>query len=208
MKLLAHRGFWADGYERNSLEAIVAAGKNGYGVETDIRDRGGEVVISHDMPAAGTTTLRDVLATAGDAACQPLALNVKADGLAEATAALLAEFEIPNVVVFDMSVPDHLAWLEAGVATLARWSDIEPSPVLADASAGVWLDSVHRDLWWNPAELTSVVESGRLVAFVSPELHDRQHLGVWAHIRERGWNHYDTVLLCTDFPDSAERFFA
>ncbi|HEU5006856.1 MAG TPA: hypothetical protein VFT67_07790 [Jatrophihabitantaceae bacterium] len=207
MKLLAHRGFWTDGPECNSLAALLAAGKRGYGVETDIRDQGGEIVVSHDMPAAAAMTLRDLLAAAGPLA-HPLALNVKADGLAAATAALLAEYEVLNAFVFDMSIPDHLAWITAGVATLTRWSDIEPSPVLDEASAGIWLDSMHRDLWWDPAELEAVVQSGRLVAFVSPELHGREHLAVWNHIREHGWDRRDTVLLCTDFPDLAERFFA
>lgn len=206
MRLLAHRGFWTAGYEPNSIDAISAAAKYGYGVETDIRDRSGEVVVSHDMPSEAAPTLRELLGTM-DKDPRPLALNVKADGLAEATAALLSEFTVREAFVFDMSIPDQLAWLRAGVPALTRWSDVEPTPVLADQSSGVWLDSMHADLWWSPRDVERLVESGRVVAFVSSELHGRAHEPLWQHIRNQRWAEHNNVLLCTDFPDAAEEFF-
>ena len=50
MKILAHRGFWADEEEKNTLSAFGKAFDSGFGIETDIRDRNGELVISHNPP--------------------------------------------------------------------------------------------------------------------------------------------------------------
>ena len=53
MELLAHRGLWQEPAEKNSRIAFERAFQAGFGVETDLRDHGGTVVISHDPP--GTT---------------------------------------------------------------------------------------------------------------------------------------------------------
>lgn len=41
MKLLAHRGFWQEKEEQNSLIALQKSFEMGLGIETDLRDRGG-----------------------------------------------------------------------------------------------------------------------------------------------------------------------
>jgi hypothetical protein len=206
MRLLAHRGFWAAGHAGNSPAAIGAARARGFGAEIDIRDRCGTVVISHDLPDERSTPLQSLLADPV-AVPRPLALNVKADGLARPVAALLAEAGLQDVFTFDMSVPDHLAWIEAGVPTLTRWSDVEPAPVLTDVSTGVWLDAMHRDLWWDAADLDRILSSGQVVALVSPELHGRPHEPLWQYLRTHQIHLLENVLLCTDFPHLAEEFF-
>ena len=50
MQLLAHRGLWNRPEEKNSLQALTASFNLGIGVETDIRDCDGSLVISHDPP--------------------------------------------------------------------------------------------------------------------------------------------------------------
>ena len=60
MIILAHRGLWKYYDEKNSVEAITKAIANGYGVETDIRDRSSELVISHDMPLDSAPRLREL----------------------------------------------------------------------------------------------------------------------------------------------------
>lgn len=206
MKFLAHRGFWAAGHDHNSPAAISAARVRGFGAEIDIRDHRGTVVISHDLPDDRSTSLRSLL-TDADAVPRPLALNVKADGLAQLVATLLAESGLDDLFTFDMSVPDHLAWIAAGVPTLTRWSDVEPTPVLADVSTGVWLDAMHRDLWWDAGDLDRLLSSGQVVALVSPELHGRPHESLWQYMRTREMHRLENVLLCTDFPHLAEEFF-
>ena len=53
MTSLAHRGLWAEADERNTLAAFRDAFAHGWGVELDVRDLDGALVISHDPPAAG-----------------------------------------------------------------------------------------------------------------------------------------------------------
>ncbi len=47
MELLAHRGYWSNGIPGNSPEALKRALECGYGIESDVRDYDGTLVISH-----------------------------------------------------------------------------------------------------------------------------------------------------------------
>ena len=54
--ILAHRGVWGSKEEQNSRSAIKHALAGGFGIETDIRDHDGQVVLSHDVPCTMTVT--------------------------------------------------------------------------------------------------------------------------------------------------------
>ncbi len=41
MQILAHRGFWREKKEQNSLASLAKAFEMGFGIETDLRDGGG-----------------------------------------------------------------------------------------------------------------------------------------------------------------------
>ena len=81
--ILAHRGLWELPLEANSLESIDRALKGGFGIETDIRDLDGKLVISHDPPSAGDAfdlkTLLELYRKSK--ASSRVALNIKSDGL-------------------------------------------------------------------------------------------------------------------------------
>ena len=49
MKILAHRGAWNTSDEKNTVLAIKRAFCHGWGIETDVRDYCGKLVISHDI---------------------------------------------------------------------------------------------------------------------------------------------------------------
>ena len=84
---IAHRGWWHNPEEKNSELAIRRALDAGYGLETDLRDHAGRIVISHDPPGSQgepefdfeqlLRLYRELGATG------TLALNIKSDGLAE-----------------------------------------------------------------------------------------------------------------------------
>jgi hypothetical protein len=136
-----------------------------------------------------------------------LALNVKADGLQTMTAALLERFGLTGAFVFDMSIPDMLQWLKAGVPVYTRLSDVEPEPLLADRCTGIWLDAFHSD-WWDNATLERHLAAGRRICIVSPDLHGRDHWPVWERLAAAGGLiATDDVMLCTDFPQAAKEFF-
>ena len=205
LELLCHRGLWQHSGERNTLAAFRAAWDAGWGIETDLRDDRGRVVISHDPARGDELTLDDLLIEHARRGRQTLlALNVKADGLAAAVAAAIAAHGTPRCFVFDMSVPDMFAWADAGVALYTRWSDVEPDPVLLDRSTGLWLDGMERD-WWAVESVRARLAEGSSVAVVSPELHGRDPGTVWPRVADLAVDPRRTgsLFLCTDRPYDA-----
>nr|WP_314432891.1 hypothetical protein [uncultured Brevundimonas sp.] len=210
VEILAHRGWWLDPAEKNQIVSFVRAFSHGYGVETDVRDLGGELVISHDAPQRGALKFEAFL----DLYLEhdrpgTLALNIKSDGIADLLRSSLQSKEIDNYFVFDMSVPDTLHYLSRGMKSYVRRSEYEPGSELDDLCSGIWWDSFS-----GGDELQSAlnaVRSNKPAALVSPELHRREHLHVWrqwrrdmsAPVAEQG----GSLAICTDFPAEAAEFF-
>lgn len=209
MRILSHRGYWQAPSEKNARVAFQRSFDLGFGTETDIRDLDGTLVIAHDPPARDAMTVEDFLSLhASVNAKLPLALNVKADGLQPMTAALLRRFDLAaDAFVFDMSIPDMLGWLRAGVRVFTRLSDIEPEPLLADQCAGIWLDAFHSD-WWDAFTIERQIAAGLAVCVVSPELHRRDHLPVWERLAAASdLIARNDLMLCTDHPEAAREYF-
>jgi glycerophosphoryl diester phosphodiesterase len=208
VSVLAHRGYWRAPSERNSLAAFERAFDHGYGAEIDVRDLAGELVVSHDPPLRGALALDDVVdALTSSASGGVLAVNVKADGLQARLAQALAGLPRTQWFVFDMSVPDALGYVRAGLPTFTRHSDVEPDPVLLRDASGVWLDDFGGG-WLGEEQVAAHLAADKRVAVVSPELHGRDHHAVWVQWRSwQVWAH-PGVSLCTDHPLEAEEVFA
>lgn len=207
MKIVAHRGYWLQDQEKNTLAAFERALEGGFGIETDLRDSGRTVVISHDMPGGGEMTLDSFLALcARYPAGRPLALNIKADGLQAPVAAALAAHGTSDAFVFDMAVPDALGYLNRNLPTYTRHSEYESAPSFIERAAGVWLDAFHGE-WYETGHITHWLEQGKEVCIVSPELHRRPHLALWQRLRDAGLHRHAALSLCTDFPQAAKDFF-
>jgi hypothetical protein len=209
IRLLAHRGDWTFPEERNSRAALLRAFQGGYGIETDIRDHAGRIVIAHDKPDGTEMSLEDLLAmmaAEAPAGGMPLALNVKADGLAADVAAALRGLPRGGWFVFDMSVPDLLSYLKAGLPAFTRISDVETEPVALRQCAGLWVDGFFED-WTDFARLHRFLDEDKMIAVVSPELHGRNHVEFWRRFRGSGLDKRPGVMLCTDFPAEAGAFF-
>lgn len=208
-RILAHRGHWTLPAQKNTLEALERAFAGGYGVETDIRDLEGTLVISHDPPRTDNILTADRLfATyARMRASGWLALNIKSDGLASQLQALLDHYEIQNAFVFDMSVPDLRSYLSSDIRAFTRRSDKEPLPSYYEKCEGLWLDSF--EIPFSPSKWASeALADGKNVALVSPELHSRPYLGAWEEWRVAlSLSHEERGMICTDFPDEAATFF-
>lgn len=212
MKIISHRGYWKSDVEKNSIAAFKRSFLLGYGTETDVRDYKGELVISHDMANGCEESLSSFLATANDALrCASnrsltLALNVKADGLAVAMRKHLDKHSELDAFVFDMSIPDMRSYFDQGIPVFTRMSEVEPHPVWFELSAGVWLDGFSSE-WYDISEIERVLEMGKRVCIVSPELHKRQHLSLWEKIRPLAIASRSDLMLCTDLPEDATSFF-
>lgn len=207
MKISAHRGHWLSPAEKNSVAAFDRALQGGFGIETDLRDAGGVIVVAHDLPRGGEQTLDEFLAAcARHPQSRPLALNIKADGLQALVVAALQRHGIEDAYVFDMAVPDALGYLRSGVATYTRSSEYEAPPPFLDLAHGVWLDAFHSE-WYAQADIKAWLRLGKDVSIVSPELHGRLHLPLWQKLRDWGLHRHAGVCLCTDFPLEAKEYF-
>jgi glycerophosphoryl diester phosphodiesterase len=207
VSVLAHRGYWLAASERNSLAAFRRAFESGYGAEIDVRDLDGELVVSHDPPLRGALTLADVVsALISSGSPGVLAVNIKADGLQERLGKALTGLDRAQWFAFDMSVPDALGYVRAGLPTFTRHSDVEPEPVLLRDAAGVWLDDFGGG-WLGEEQVAAHLAADKRVAVVSPELHGRDHHAAWAQWRSwQVWAH-PGVSLCTDHPLQAQEVF-
>lgn len=207
MIVLSHRGYWHTPAEKNTEAAFRRSFDLGFGTETDVRDSAGRLVISHDMPRGGEMSLAAFLDLLGDRDL-PLALNVKADGLADAIRTELAQRRLTKWFLFDMSVPDAVQQLARGNPVYGRLSEYEPAvpDKFIDKIAGVWLDGFESD-WWTAGLVEQLSAGGMPVCVVSPELHRRDPAAAWAALKGQAFSNPERVQLCTDRPEEARAWF-
>jgi len=209
MIILCHRGIWESEIEQNTVEALMLAVENKFGIETDIRDHNSSVVISHDLPSDKSPLLEVLLEKIAKSGAQPaIALNIKADGLQKEVQQQLSSFDIKHAFVFDMSVPDMRRYMmQTDVEVFTRHSEIEKDPVLYSNSAGVWMDELTQP-WITKDSIGNHLTAGKKVCVVSPELHRRQYKGTWSTIAELLQEiPSPKILLCTDKPMEARETF-
>ena len=200
ISILAHRGWWEKESEKNCKSAFERAFDNGFGIETDLRDIKGEIVISHNMPSGDEMSFEALLKLL-DGRDLTLALNIKADGMADEIKRLLEKYRINNYFTFDMSIPEMVYQQKCGLKTFTGISDIMPEAVMFEKAEGVWLDSFNSD-WFNTQDINKILKRNKQVCIVSPDLHKREYKPVWGKYKEIGG-----IMLCTDYPMEAERFF-
>ncbi|MCX8521423.1 MAG: hypothetical protein ORN28_07795 [Rhodoferax sp.] len=203
MKIISHRGYWKAAHEKNQEIAFNRSFHLGYGTETDVRDLAGKLVISHD-PAKGNEMGLDEFLQLPKANQLPLALNVKADGLASLIVDALHRHNVKNWFVFDMSIPDMRAYLKAGCPVYCRMSEVERIPAWMNECAGVWLDSFGTE-WYDTDFLDQLLGKRKAICIVSSELHGRDPQGLWQMIKPFASNTH--LMLCTDMPETASTYF-
>lgn len=211
IEILSHRGLWRESDQKNSMEAFHLAFAEGFGVETDVRDCCGRLVISHDPPDGYEAGLEDFLsAYVKSGSSSMLAINVKSDGIQQLLAAALTKWNIGRYFVFDMSYPELTRYRASGMNYFTRISDEEPEVVGLAHAKGVWVDGFSKD-WENFAALEKLIGAGAFLALVSPELHKRDKTSFWASVRSWiGGLHFSDrsrILLCTDHPNEARSYF-
>lgn len=206
MNILSHRGWWNTLAERNSAAAFQRSFSAGFGTETDVRDLCGTLVVSHDMPSGDEMLFEDVLKIM-DGRNLPLAINIKADGLVEPLLEMLSKYRQTCYFTFDMSIPDLVVQTTYGANVFTGLSDIVPAPVLLDKCCGIWLDAFFSE-WYGADLIDGLLESGKQICIVSPDLHKRNPFAHWEVIRSCRGLRDGRLMLCTDMPDKAREFFA
>lgn len=197
VQIICHRGWWGTPADQNTFAAFVRAAAAGCGVELDVRDWEGELVVAHDpyLSHQGRQTwFRDVATLAAARPDLPLLVNVKACGLAPL---FCRERPPASAVFFDMAPADLPAYSRRRLPYLCRVAPHEPAaPAVARDAAGWWVDGMGDPDYF--PELP-----GR-VFVASPDLHGVDPLPLWRKIRDGG----GAVALCTDRPAEAAEFFA
>lgn len=208
MKILSHGGYWKNKMEKNTAIALQRSFQLGYGAEIDVRDSTGALIIAHDMPKGREPGLTDVLdmaeghASPGQALT--LAMNIKADGLADAVLREISDRPALDCFAFDMSIPDLRSYLRLDIPVFARMSEVEQTPPWLEQCQGVWLDSFASDFWYS-RELLEELLTKKRVCVVSAELHRRNQSRHWQFLKPLAA--HPGLILCTDLPEEAERFF-
>jgi hypothetical protein len=206
VKYLAHRGKWASVEEQNTHSALSRAIALGCGIETDVRDCMGQLVISHDPCSSECAlTLNEVFQIEG-VRSQLLALNIKSDGLAPLLKDVIEQARIADYFFFDMSVPQAVSYHKQGLKFFTRQSEFELQPSLYEQADGVWIDCFEKE-WLDRGTLSGHFKKGKRVALVSPELHGRDPLAFWQWLKTQNVAERDDLALCTDRPEEAQAFF-
>lgn len=204
MDIIAHRGYWLFEKEKNTKIAFERAFDNDFGVETDLRDYCGELVISHNIPQGEEITVEEFFALYKEKNKQTcLALNIKADGLQEKLKFLLEKYSIKNYFLFDMSIPDTIGYINQKLNIFSRKSEYETELPFYEKSTGVWLDCFKSD-WITNQEIASHLKACKNVCIVSSELHKREHKNAWQKYKPLNTKN---IMLCTDYPQEAKEFF-
>jgi hypothetical protein len=210
IKFLAHRGLWFELQERNTPAALFRGLDRGYGLETDVRDLNGELVISHDLPdTASAIPVAQLLRYYREGGfTSTLGLNIKSDGLQDKLFDQLKAHKLKNYFVFDMSIPDTLGYLKRNLTTFIRRSELEHHPELALRSHGIWLDELLAP-WIDSRIIVAQAALTNAICIVSGEVHGRGYADQWAHIARAvdAGCPPEKLMLCTDIPQAAEKFF-
>ncbi len=204
MQILAHRGFWKQVKEKNKIASLMDAIERQWGIETDIRDYKGKLVISHDV-ATGASELVECFFEkyTSYGSDKLLALNVKADGIQSLLIEQLKKYGINNYAVFDMSIPEQVVYEKLGIKYFTRQSDYEIVPVMYEKAFGVWMDVWQED-WITSDIICEHLKNGKVVAIISPEIHGRDKNNLWNMLKRLSG---ENIWLCTDKPEEAEAFF-
>lgn len=205
MKIISHRGYWSDPSEKNTQEAFVRSFQEGFGTELDVRDCNRQLVVSHDMPTGDELLLAEVLDFL-EGRNLPVAVNIKADGLAKPLLEIMSSYKSLDWFTFDMSIPETIVQLKLGLPVFTRASEHETPPPLYQSALGVWLDSFDGE-WWTPSTAESFLHDGKRVCIVSPELHGRDHYPLWNRLASSGLTEHPELILCTDLPAEARQMF-
>ena len=207
MKIISHRGYWQNDSEKNSIAAFRRSFALGFGAETDVRDFAGRLVVSHDIPTGDELSFDRFLKIAGNYNPQSsltLALNIKSDGLVDLVNEAIAGYSGLDCFVFDMSVPDSRAYLDSSIPVFMRMSEVERTPSWGEHADGIWLDGFE-DVWFDETVVTALLDDGKSVCLVSPELHGREPDTLWQHLHSL--KDRSGLILCTDFPELAQDYF-
>jgi hypothetical protein len=180
----------------NSFSRLATISK-ACGVEFDIRSNGKNLYIHHDAFAEGEEFLHWLKGYNNSG----MIVNVKCEGMEEEIIRILAEHNIENYFLLDMSIPFLVKYARKGFRKMAvRHSEFEPMDFTMGFSGlvdWVWLDCFTGE----PVDLQTLelLKSKFKVCAVSPELQGYPSDRI-AHFKEV-WAKSEPDAVCTKYPE-------
>lgn len=179
----------------NSIEKLRNVQED-FGVEIDIRSRGSDLILSHDL-GNEECKLVDYLNHFNH---KIIIFNVKEDGLEESI--LRAADKIPNLDYFflDQPFPSIVRTSMSGYSTAIRVSEFESLPTKPIPCRWIWLDSFSGS--WS--HLDTALDYAKLhklrTCLVAPELQGRYDESENEFLRAKYSNKIDAI--CTKVPEA------
>jgi glycerophosphoryl diester phosphodiesterase len=193
--IFAHRGLWRSKNEQNSKDSFLRAFESGFSVETDLRQDSGRIVVSHNSVDFDVMNADELLDFDGR-----FALNLKSDGLIEYAVRTRKWLSETQSFYFDSSVPEQYKFLQNDIPTADRLSEFEKT--LNFDSKWVWVDSFKSDWWDRDSQIHNLLgDNSKLLIFVSPELHGRNHENAWLRFGQLSREGF-MFGICTDHPEA------
>jgi len=149
---------------------IITQIDNRYGLEIDVRDSIGELVISHDPALENEVALNNYLKHIDNK--KLIAINIKSSEIENKLKQILQTNNITNYFTFDWPVPSLIKALQAQLVCAFRLSEYEKEMI--PNCSWAWIDAFHK-IWYDETFLDSIHSKEIKIALVSPEIHGRKH---------------------------------
>ena len=163
MELIAHR--------INTIQALKDLPRQ-YGVEVDLRDQGGKLILQHD-PFKGGEIFENYLKSYRHGT---LILNIKSERIEFAVLDLIKKYQIKKYFFLDSSFPMIVALARQGIKNVAlRYSEYEGSDTILSFKnkvKWVWVDCFSR-LPIHGKNYKAFKKAGLKICLVSPDLQGR-----------------------------------
>lgn len=207
MEIISHRGFWRRIEEQNKLASYEHSFAQGFGVEIDVRDLCGKLIISHNVVKKNPLFFEEFADLYSNYIDLPVAVNVKSSGLCPLVKQAINKWKWNNYFVFDMAIPDTISYIKADIKIYTRQSEYEINPVFYKNSEGIWLDEFDHH-WIDNKIIEYHLGQGKKICIVSPELHERSYFSEWEEYLDLDKRVQDeSISICTDHPKEANEFF-
>ena len=203
MNIICHRGYWKKKKEQNHLKACLEGLEHFQGIEIDLKNKNGKIVLSHDPLEKGQNyiKLEDCFSKHPGGF---YALNIKEDGLSDELAKLIQKYKIKNYMCFDLSTPESIQYKNKKLIVYDRMGDQDPQ--MNYKTGGIVVDIFSLK---NMNQIFKQIETikKKHLFFISPELHQLSHRPFWNRLKAIEARNANNFSLCTDYPEEANAFF-
>lgn len=141
-----------------------------FGIELDIRDQNGDLVVSHDVPTYPSIKLVDFLKKIDKR--KLVALNIKSTEIEKSLKKIISDADLKNYFTFDWPIPSLIKAQNNNLICAFRLSEYEKE--LFPNCSWIWIDS-FKHIWYDEKILAELKDKGFNLALVSPELHGREN---------------------------------